>query len=98
MGALPELITIGVHFSCVVIDMALVLVFFRIVGQWRSTGWIASINCAAEDVVDRLTAAISLRWQLIVGIRLSQRGVLAASVATLCLARLLLEELAGLLT
>ena len=98
MGALPELIGIGLHFSCIVIDMALILLFFRIVGQWRRIGWVATINHAAKDIVDRLNATISLRWQALTSMRLSPRGALALSVVALCLARLVLQELAGLLT
>jgi hypothetical protein len=98
MGVIPALVWAGLHLSCVVIDMALLLLFFRIVGQWRRIGWVATINHTAEDIVDRLTAAIGLRWQALLGIRLSQRGALAASVLALCLARLLLQGLAGLLT
>ena len=98
MGALPELIGIGLHFSCMVIDMALILLFFRIVGQWRRMGWVETVNHAAKDIVDPLTAAIGRRWQALVPIQLSQRGILAASVVTLCLVRIVLQGLAGLLT
>ena len=97
MGLLPVLIWTSLHLSCVAIDMALVLLILRIAGQWRNVGWLATINRAAKDVVDRLTAAISLRWQALTSTRLSERGALAVSVATLCLARLVLQELAGLL-
>ena len=98
MGALPELIKIGLHYFCVAIDMAMILLLFRIVGQWRRIGWVETVNHAAKDIVDPLTAAIGSRWQALVSIQLSQRGILAARVVTLCLARLVLQELAGLLT
>ncbi len=97
MGLLPVLIWTGLHLSCVAIDMALVLLVLRIAGQWQNVGWIATVNRAAKDVVDHLTATVSLRWQALTSIRLSERGALAASVVALCLARLVLEELAGLL-
>ncbi len=98
MGALPELIKIGLHFSCVAIDMALILLIFRIVGQWRRIGWVGTVNHAAKDIVDPLTTAIGRRWQALVSIQLSQRGILAASVITLCLVRMVLQGFAGLLT
>jgi len=97
MGVLPALVWTGLHLSCVAIDMALVLLLFRIVGQWRRIGWVETINHAAKDIVDRLTAAISRRWQALTSIRLSQRKTLALSMVTLCLARLVLQGLAGLL-
>ncbi len=98
MGILPALVLTGLHLSCVAIDMALLVLFFRIVGQWRRIGWVETINLAAKDIVDRLTVAISLRWQALTSIRVSQRGALALSVVALCLARLGLQEIAGLLT
>jgi hypothetical protein len=78
--------------------MTLVLVFFRLAGQWRRRGWIEAVNQAAQGIVDRLTAAIGLRWQALTNVRLSQRGSLVTSMATLGLARLVLQGLAGLLT
>jgi len=98
MGILPALVWTGLHLSCVAIDMALLLLFFRILGQWRRIGWVETINHAAKDIVDRLIAAISVRWQALTSIRVSQRGALAASMVTLCIARLVLQEIAGLLT
>jgi hypothetical protein len=98
MGIVPTIVWIGLHFSCVAIDMALVLMFFRLVGQWRRTGWIATVNQAAQGIVDPLAAVIGLRWQALANVRLSPRGRLAASMATLALARLALQGFAGLLT
>ncbi len=98
MGILPALVWTGLHLSCVAIDMALLVLFFRIVGQWRRIGWVETINHAAKDIVDRLIAAIGLRWQALTSIRVSQRGALALSVVALFLTRLALHELAGLLT
>jgi len=97
MAILPALIWTGLHLLCVVIDMALVLLLFRIIGRGRHIGWIATINDAAKTVVDPLTAAVSLRWQTLTSMRLSQRGVLLLTVSTLCLARFMLGELARLL-
>jgi hypothetical protein len=97
MGILPSLVWTVLHLSCVAIDMALLLVSFRIVGQWRCIRCIETINRAAADLVDRLTTAISLRWQALMGVRLSQRGAWAASMVTLCIARVVLQEFAGLL-
>jgi hypothetical protein len=98
MGALPELIKIGSHFFCIVIDMALILLVFRIIGQWRHVRWVETVNHAAKDIVDPLTAAIGRQWRALVSIRLSPRGALAASMFTLCVARFVLQGLAGLLT
>lgn len=98
MGILPAIVWTGLHLSCVAIDMALLLLCFRIVGQWRRIRWVETVNHAAKDLVDRLIAAISLRWQALTSIRVSQGGALALSVVALCLTRLALHELAGLLT
>lgn len=97
MGILPALIGTGLHLSCVAIDMALVLLLFRIIGQGGHIGWVATINDAAKAIVDSLNAAISLRWQALTSMRLSRRGALLVSMGALCLTRFVLGELAGLL-
>jgi len=97
MGVLPALIWTGLHLSCAAIDMALVLLLFRIIGQGGRIGWIATVNDAAKPVVDPLNAVINLRWQAITSKRLSKRGALLLSMGTLCLARFSLDVLAGLL-
>ena len=97
MGVVPELIRVGLHLACVAIDMALVLLFFRVIGQRRQVRWIVTINDAAKEVVDCLTGAIGLRWRALMSIRLSQQGALAASMITLCIARFVLQQLAELL-
>jgi hypothetical protein len=56
----------------VAIDMALLLLLLRIVGQWRRIGWVATVNHAAKDIVDHLTATVSRRWQVLTSTRLSQ--------------------------
>lgn len=97
MGILPALISTVLHLSCVAIDMVLVLLFFRIIGHRRHVGWVAAINDAAKAVVDPLTTTISLRWQALTAMRLSQRRALLLSMSTLCLVRFMLGELARLL-
>jgi hypothetical protein len=47
MGILPALVWTGLRLFCVAIDVALVLLLFRIVGQWRYIGWVETINLAA---------------------------------------------------
>lgn len=97
MGVLPELIWIGLHLSCVAIDMALILMLLRIVGQWQQVERVEKVKRVANEVVNRLTATITRQWQALTSVRLSQKGVLALSVATLCLARLLLDALVRLI-
>lgn len=97
MGILPAFIGTVLHLSCVAIDMVLVLLLFRIIGHRRRIGWLAAINDTTKAVVDPLTITISLRWQALTAMRLSQRGALLLSTSTLCLARFMLGELARLL-
>ena len=97
MGILSELVWAILHLSCTAIDMMLILILFRIIGQWRRIGWVDTVNHAAKGVVDRLNAALSLRWQALTTTPLSQKGTVALSVLTLSTARLLLCGIAGLL-
>jgi hypothetical protein len=97
MGILSELVWTILHLSCVAIDMALVLLLFRVLGQWRAIPWVQRINDAAKGVVDPLYSTLSRHWETLVSVRLTTRGALALSVLTLCLARCLLCAIAGLL-
>lgn len=97
MGVLLELMWIGVHLACVAIDMALILLLLRIVGQWRRIGWVETINRAADEPVNRLIAGVGRQWQQLTATPLSAKGMLALSLATLCLARFVLCGLEGLL-
>ena len=98
MGILPELVRTLLHLCYVGIDMAILLLFLRIVGQWRRIAWVERINDAARGVVDPLHSAVSGLWQRVASVRLSPRGALAVSVVTLCTGRALVCGLAGLLT
>jgi hypothetical protein len=97
MGILSEIVRMILHLSCVAIDMALLLLLFRILGQWRPTSWVQRINNAAQSIVDPLTSTLGRYWETLVCVRLTTRGVLALSVLTLCLARCLLCVIAGVL-
>ena len=97
MGILSELVWTFLHLSCVAIDMAIVLLLFRIVGQWRRIGWVARINNTAKHIVDPLSAAVGRNWQTLISVPLSPKRTLALSVLTLCLARFVLCGVAGLL-
>ncbi|MEN6335157.1 MAG: hypothetical protein ABFE01_12930 [Phycisphaerales bacterium] len=97
MGILSEIIRAILHLSCVAIDMTLLLLLFRILGQWRPIPWVQQINAAAQPIVDPLTSALRGHWETLVCVRLTLRGTLALSVLTLSLVRCLLCAIAGVL-
>jgi hypothetical protein len=97
MGILSEIIYAVLHLSCVAVDMVLVLLLFRALGQWWPIPWVQRVNDAAQPIVDRLTATLSRHWETLVRMRLTATGALALSMLTLCLARCLLCAVAGLL-
>ena len=97
MGILSEIIRAILHLSCVAIDMVLLLLLLRILGQWRPIPWVQQVNNAAQVFVDPFTSTLRRHWETLVCLRLTPRGTLALSVLTLCLARCLLCVIAGAL-
>jgi uncharacterized protein YggT (Ycf19 family) len=97
MGILSDIILAILHLSCVAIDMALLLLLFRILGQWRPIRWVQRVNDVTQPLVDPLTSTLRRHWETLVCLRLTPRGTLALSVLTLCLARCLLCAIAGVL-
>ena len=97
VGILSEIIRAILHLSCVTLDMALVLLLFRILGQWRPIPWVERVNDTAQSVVDPLLATLRRHRETLVCMRLTARGTLTLSVLTLCLARCLLYMIAGVL-
>ncbi len=96
MGILSELVWTILYLSCVAIDMAIVLLLFRIVGQWRRIGWVERINDTAKGIVDPLIDTIGRNWPAVTSAPMSQNRALAFGVLTLCLARFVLCGVAGL--
>jgi hypothetical protein len=97
MGILSEIIRAVLHLSCVAIDMTLVLLLFRILGQWRPIPWVQRINNTAQSLVDPLISTLRRHWETLVCVRLTPRGTLALSMLTLSLVRCLLCAIVGLL-
>ena len=97
MGILSEIIRAVLHLSCVAVDMTLLLLLFRILGQWRPIPWVQRINAAAQPIVGPLTSTLRRHWETLVCMRFTTRGAWALSVLTLCLARCLLCVIVGVL-
>jgi hypothetical protein len=95
MGILSEIIRVILHLSCVALDITLVLLLFRILGQWRPIPWLHEINKAAQPLVEPLISTLSKHWNTLLCLRLTGKGALALSVLTLYLARCLLQAIAG---
>lgn len=97
MGILSELVWTILHLCCVAIDMAILLLLLRMVGQWRRIAWVERINDTARSIVDSLTAAVDRNWRTLTSVPLSPRRTLALSMLALCLARFAICVMAGLL-
>jgi hypothetical protein len=97
MGILSEIIRAVLHLFCVALDIAILLLLFRILGQWRPIRWVQRINDGAKGVINALASTLCRPWEQPAGLRLTTRGALALSVLTLSLARYLLGAIAGVL-
>ena len=97
MGILSELVWTLLHLCLVAIDMAVLLLLFRMVGQWRQIAWVERVNDTAKSIVDPLTAAVGHSWQALTAKSLPPRHVLALSMLALSLARFSLWAVAGFL-
>lgn len=97
MGILSDLLWMTLHLCLVAIDMAFLLLLFRMVSQWGRIAWIERINDTAKSIVDPLTAAVGHHWQALTSKQLLPRHALALSMLALCLARFVICTVAGLL-
>jgi len=97
MGILSDLMCSILHLCCVAIDMAILLLLLRMVGQWRQIAWVEKINDTARSIVDPLTVAVGRNWQALTSVQLSPRRALALSMLALCLVRFAICVMAGLL-
>lgn len=97
MGTLSELVRTIVHLCLVTIDVVILLLLFRMVGQWRRIAWVERINSTARGLVDPFITTVGRNWRTLTSVPLSPRRTLALSMLALWLARSAICVTAGLL-
>jgi hypothetical protein len=97
MGILLDLVGAVMHLCCVAADMVILLLLCRIVARCWNIAWVERINDRVKDIVDPVISAISRFWCRVAKVQIPPRCLLAASLLTLCLARIVMLAVARLI-
>ncbi len=97
MTLISTLLLLVLYFIVLMIDIAIVFVFIRIIVRWRPIGVLAAYNIAGRLVVDYATQHALQVWRRLGGrTAVSERGRLARTLLMLLITRILLAGLYGI--